>query len=171
MHLYLHIRSASVEYQLLATDKRSESQYVIGWNISNQRIFMLLVIDFQFISNAALLPYYFQMMQSSLPWSYLDPAPNNWNMILSFLRPHSCHNLGWALLQKSFIERLSNVEGQKAKIICRKWIFLHLCILIPPLLALRHWWRRWRIYPRMHLSAIVQRTSHYYCNPTFVTTR
>ena len=81
VHLYLHIRAASADYQLLATDKRSESQYVIGWNIFNQRIFMLLVIDFQFISNAALLPYYFQMMQSSLSWSYWDPALNNWNMI------------------------------------------------------------------------------------------
>ena len=79
VHLYSHIRAASADYQLLATDKRSESQYVIGWNIFNQRIFMLLVIDFQFISNAALLPYYFQMMPSSLSWSYWEPALNNWN--------------------------------------------------------------------------------------------
>ena len=33
--------------------------------------------------------------------------------------------------------------------------------------VLRHWWRGWRIYPRMHLSAIVQWTSHYYCNLQF----
>ena len=93
-----------------------------------------------------------------------DPALNSWNMIQSFPCPHSCRHLGWALLQKSFIERLSNVGGQKAKIICRKWIFSQLCILIPRLLASLMTWRGWRIYPRMHLSAIVQWTSHYYCN-------